>query len=82
MPGTRRHTFASRLVMSGIDLRTVQDLMGHKCIQVTVRYAHLTPKHVLAAVEKLVATVPVTTTDTTTDTRQNDAAGMASVHFH
>jgi integrase len=48
-----RHTFASRLVMSGVDLRTVQELMGHKTIGMTVRYAHLTPKHTLAAVQQL-----------------------------
>ena len=36
-----RHTFASRLVMAGTDIRTVQELMGHKTIQVTLRYAHL-----------------------------------------
>jgi integrase len=48
-----RHTFASRLVMAGVDLRTVQELMGHKSIQMTVRYSHLTPKHTLAAVERL-----------------------------
>jgi integrase len=34
-----RHTFASRLVMAGVDLRKVQELMGHKTIQMTVRYA-------------------------------------------
>jgi site-specific recombinase XerD len=48
-----RHTFASRLVMAGVDLCTVQELMGHKSIQMTVRYSHLTPKHTLAAVERL-----------------------------
>jgi hypothetical protein len=48
-----RHTFASRLVMAGVDLRTVQQLMGHKTISMTVRYAHLAPEHQLAAVQKL-----------------------------
>jgi integrase len=48
-----RHTFASRLVMSGVDLRTVAELMGHKTIQMTMRYAHLAPAHQLAAVERL-----------------------------
>ncbi len=38
-----RHTFASRLIMAGVDLRTVQELMGHKTIQMTCRYAHLGP---------------------------------------
>ena len=45
--------FASRLVMSGVDLRTVAELMGHKTIQMTMRYAHLAPAHQLAAVERL-----------------------------
>jgi integrase len=48
-----RHTFASRLVMAGVDLRTVQDLMGHKSIQMTVRHPHLAPPYQLAAVERL-----------------------------
>ncbi len=49
-----RHTFASRLVMAGVDIRTVQELMGHKSILMTMRYAHLAPDHQQAAVEKLV----------------------------
>jgi integrase len=49
-----RHSFASRLVMAGVDLRTVADLMGHKTIQMTMRYAHLAPAHKLAAVERIV----------------------------
>ena len=59
-----RHTFASRLAMAGVDLRTIADLMGHASIQMTMRYAHLAPSHKLSAVEKLM-TAP---TDTTTDT--------------
>jgi site-specific recombinase XerD len=62
-----RHTFASRLVMVGVDIRTVQELMGHKTIAMTVRYAHLAPKHTLAAVERLDAQTGEPT-DTTTDT--------------
>ena len=62
-----RHTFASRLVMAGVDIRTVQELLGHKTIGMTVRYSHLAPKHTLAAVERLDAPTE-TPTDTTTDT--------------
>ena len=50
-----RHTFASRLVMAGVDIRTVAELMGHKTIQMTMRYAHLAPEHQLAAVQRLCA---------------------------
>lgn len=49
-----RHTFASRLVMAGVDIRTVAQLMGHSTIQMTMRYAHLAPEHNAAAVERLV----------------------------
>lgn len=50
-----RHTFASRLVMAGVDLRTVQELMGHKGLAMTLRYSHLAPSHLGAAVERLVS---------------------------
>jgi len=63
-----RHTFASRLVMAGVDIRTVQELLGHKTIGMTVRYSHLAPKHTLAAVERLDAPTEAPT-DTTIDTR-------------
>jgi integrase len=49
-----RHTFASRLAMAGVDLRTIADLMGHQTIQMTMRYAHLAPAHQRSAVEQLV----------------------------
>ena len=57
-----RHSFASRLVMAGVDIRTVAELMGHQTIQMTMRYAHLAPAHTLAAVQMLVSTDTKTST--------------------
>jgi integrase len=45
-----RHTFASQLIMSGIDLTTVKELMGHRDVKMTLRYAHLAPAHKIKAV--------------------------------
>lgn len=48
-----RHTFASYLVMSGVNLRAVQQLLGHKGISMTIRYSHLSPEHLQEAVTNL-----------------------------
>ena len=57
-----RHTFASRLVMAGVDLRTVQELLGHKTMEMTLRYSHLSPGHQLEAIKRLDSRETGTTT--------------------
>jgi integrase len=53
VPHTLRHTCASRLVQSGVPLLTVKEFLGHKSIQVTLRYAHLLPQNLVDAAKKL-----------------------------
>ena len=48
-----RLTFASHLVMSGVDITTVSRLLGHKSLKMTLRYSHLAPAHMLNAVDIL-----------------------------
>ncbi len=48
-----RHTFASQLVMAGVDLASIKELLGHKTLTMTMRYAHLAPEHKRKAVNKL-----------------------------
>ena len=48
-----RHTFATRLVMGGVDIFTVKQLLRHETIAVTMRYAHLSATHLQQAVEVL-----------------------------
>jgi integrase len=55
IPHTLRHTYASWLAMKGVDLFTVQYLMGHKTIAMTQRYSHLCPDHKRQATEQISA---------------------------
>lgn len=48
-----RHTFASWLVSSGVQLTEVRDLLGHASVRETERYAHLAPDRLYQAVEQL-----------------------------
>lgn len=48
-----RHSFASNLVMAGVDLNHVRELMGHGSIDMTLRYAHLAPQSKQAAIAVL-----------------------------
>ena len=46
-------TFASHLVMNGVDLVSVKELLGHTQISTTMIYAHLSPSYKANTVEKL-----------------------------
>jgi integrase len=48
-----RHTFATRLVQNGVDLYKVKELLGHKTITMTMRYAHHYPESLRSSVEVL-----------------------------
>jgi integrase len=48
-----RHTFASHMVMRGATIKEVQEILGHKTMAVTMRYAHLSQEHKKKAVNLL-----------------------------
>ena len=58
-----RHTAASWLVQAGIPLNTVRDILGHKSITMTLRYAHLAPNHHDDAMAALAAVIESGPTD-------------------
>jgi integrase len=70
-----RHTFATRLVMNGVDLITVQELLGHKDIRMVKRYSHPTPEHKRRAVESLKLQV----IDTYMDTSKSESSQIVNI---
>ena len=54
-PHVMRHTFASRLMMEGVDLHTVQELGGWSDLKMVQRYSHVDPRRTAEAVERLAA---------------------------
>ena len=48
-----RHTFASHMVMQGVDINTLREILGHSSISMTLRYAHLAPGHKQQAMQNI-----------------------------
>jgi integrase len=69
-----RHTFASHLVMNGVDVKTVQELLGHASLTMTMKYAHLAPDHRARAIKTLDSAYQ---TDTKTDTVENSGVSQS-----
>jgi site-specific recombinase XerD len=48
-----RHDFASGMRQSGVDIQVNKELLGHKDLRMTLRYSHLSPENLRAAVNVL-----------------------------
>ena len=53
VPHVLRHTCASRLAQNGVDIKRIQEFLGHRTLAMTLRYAHLAPKHLEVCAEAL-----------------------------
>jgi len=72
-----RHTAASRRVMAGVDLVSVKEILGHRDIETTMRYAHLAPGHLREAVNR--GSLSGTVTKTVTEEEEEPEEGIQPV---
>jgi integrase len=72
-PHTLRHTFASRLAIAGVGLRTIQELGGWKEIRMVLRYAHLSDQHKADAVERITGKIADNSTTVITTAKSQSA---------
>lgn len=73
-----RHTAASYLAMSGIDLNTIRDILGHKSLGMVLRYAHLSKSHQMAAVKTLDSQMDTFWTPKVAETESEEYAKVVS----
>ena len=65
-----RHTFASHFAMKTGDLPTLQQILGHATVQMTMRYAHLSDRHMAEKMSKLESALPALTQATQAQSTQ------------
>jgi len=80
-PHKLRHTFATHLIRNGVDIRTVQELMGHSELETTAKYLHSDTRTKQTAVEKLNGLLGSGQTESSTPS-DADTVTEASVCLH
>jgi integrase len=48
-----RHSCASYLAMAGATIREIQEILGHKSLQMTMRYSHLSDQHLVGVADRM-----------------------------
>ncbi len=65
--------------MAGVDLLTIKELGGWKTLGMVIRYAHLSPDHKRAAVERLISAATGTATSTDEKSQLSEADKLLEI---